>query len=451
MPRKKQTNQIQFLVPRELANGRVTYYWTPSPKLRKLGYKRELLGDDFAKAVARAIEINEEVEAGAAPTTLTLQSGRTRPINFSELVDHYQHSDEWKTGLKPKSQKEYASRLRFLTSWLQDGRTLVRSIDQDMVMDLRSALVADGRKHRTAAILRVLRIILGYAKRERFIKENPAAGDLRIPEPPKRKARIIRDDLHWLDDGAEELGFNHVGLAITLGFYTMQRESDLLETTRFRMSPIRDISREARRALAGKDGKVMGITLIQNKTDVPVAIPLVPDARAAVEKVLGGRATGGTVGTYLIGDGRADEATEPCPDWRLQRDFRQVRDRALKRALQDARAWNQVGIRFMLSQETEKARRAFDQAHLIMEAARRLKVVLYRDLRRSGMCWMRDLGVPVPLIAAISGHSIEQTQKILDTYLPRDTRAAAEGMALAVSRQAERDAEDLGMAEGVEG
>ena len=47
----------------------------------------------------------------------------------------------------------------------------------------------------------------------------------------------------------------------------------------------------------------------------------------------------------------------------------------------------------------------------------------------------------MPLIASISGHSIEETQKILDTYMPRDTRAAAEGMAIAVARQTARDAE----------
>jgi integrase len=66
----------------------------------------------------------------------------------------------------------------------------------------------------------------------------------------------------------------------------------------------------------------------------------------------------------------------------------------------------------------------------------------FRDLRRSGMCWLRELRVPVAMIASISGHSIDETQKILDTYMPRDTRSAAEGMAIAVTRQAARDLAD---------
>jgi hypothetical protein len=58
------------------------------------------------------------------------------------------------------------------------------------------------------------------------------------------------------------------------------------------------------------------------------------------------------------------------------------------------------------------------------------------------MCWLRELRVPIPMIASISGHSIKETTDILDTYMPRDTRSAAEGMAIAVTRQAARDAAD---------
>lgn len=434
-------NQIPFLVSRDLAGGRTTWYWTPSPKLRKLGYKRELLGDDFADACVRAIEINQGVAAGTTPATLSLTARRAAPITFGELVTHFRESEEW-SAFKPSTQRQYSSSLGILSVWAYDGRTAVRSIDSDMVLDLRDKLVRDGRKHRTSTLLTVLRIVLAYAKRQRFIKTNPASEDLRIPEPPKRTARIIRDDMAWLEAAADELGYHHVRLAVTLGFYTMQREADLLDTTRFRLAPIRDISKEAQRVLAGSDGRVVGLTLIQNKTNVPVAIPLVPLARTAVETVLNGRRAEGATGTYLITDPRDEAGLNRCSDWRLQRDYREVKGRAVRRAAQDARAWNQVAVAAMVQQDYGKAERAFDKAHELLEAARRLRKSLYRDLRRSGMCWMRDLGVSVPMIASISGHSIEHTQKILDTYLPRDTRAAAEGMALAVSRQAERDAED---------
>jgi hypothetical protein len=45
--------------------------------------------------------------------------------------------------------------------------------------------------------------------------------------------------------------------------------------------------------------------------------------------------------------------------------------------------------------------------------------LLHRDLRRTGMLELALCGVPEAQIASLSGHSIEQTRRILDTYLPR--------------------------------
>jgi integrase len=43
-----------------------------------------------------------------------------------------------------------------------------------------------------------------------------------------------------------------------------------------------------------------------------------------------------------------------------------------------------------------------------------------RDLRRTAMLRMAEAGATAPQIASVSGHSIEATQRILDTYLPRN-------------------------------
>lgn len=48
-----------------------------------------------------------------------------------------------------------------------------------------------------------------------------------------------------------------------------------------------------------------------------------------------------------------------------------------------------------------------------------------RDLRRTAMLRMAEAGATVPQIASVSGHSIDATQRILETYLPRN-RALAE-------------------------
>jgi integrase len=56
-----------------------------------------------------------------------------------------------------------------------------------------------------------------------------------------------------------------------------------------------------------------------------------------------------------------------------------------------------------------------------------------RDLRRTAMLRMAEAGATVPQIASVSGHSIESTTRILETYLPRN-RVLAE---IAITRLAE--------------
>ena len=48
----------------------------------------------------------------------------------------------------------------------------------------------------------------------------------------------------------------------------------------------------------------------------------------------------------------------------------------------------------------------------------------FRDLRRTSMVRLAEAGATVPQIAAISSHSIKQTRKILEHYLPRNRQMA---------------------------
>jgi len=52
-----------------------------------------------------------------------------------------------------------------------------------------------------------------------------------------------------------------------------------------------------------------------------------------------------------------------------------------------------------------------------------------RDLRRTAMVRMSEAGAELRHIAAVSGHSISKTQKILETYLPRTLKMAARAIA----------------------
>lgn len=420
MPKQR---QIRFLHAQRLADATTVYHWKPSPRLRKAGFTNVKLGADRKRAFSLADDLNEKVDAYDRGQAVEATPRRALPrvVRFDELVCDFRASDAF-LGLKPATQREYGSRLGALEKWavMPDGRALpVLGITHEHVVDLRKALVK-GSPFRAAGLLRVLRLLLAWAKGEGIISTNPAE-KIRIPEPPSRAHRLYRDDIAWLIEAARGLGLHHIEIGAVLGFYTMQREGDLLAITRFGLRPIHDLGSEVRTALAGGDGKVMALWLTQEKTAEPVSIPLAPAARAAIETVLRGHSGTGARKTHLI---QHPAHVGEVPEWRFQREFRAVRERAAK--LIAAKAW---------------ALRTADRdgAAQLLRIGRRLRGCQFRDLRRSGMCWMRDLGVPPSLIATISGHSIEQTQKILDVYLPRDPVAAAEGMAMAVSRQAARD------------
>ena len=54
----------------------------------------------------------------------------------------------------------------------------------------------------------------------------------------------------------------------------------------------------------------------------------------------------------------------------------------------------------------------------------------FRDLRRTGMVRMAEAGATAVQISAISGHSIEATMRILETYIPRNAAMAAAAVKL---------------------
>jgi integrase len=57
-----------------------------------------------------------------------------------------------------------------------------------------------------------------------------------------------------------------------------------------------------------------------------------------------------------------------------------------------------------------------------------VKDVQNRDLRRTAMVRLAEAGATIPQIAAISGHSIEETQRILEVYIPRTAKMADEAI-----------------------
>jgi len=68
----------------------------------------------------------------------------------------------------------------------------------------------------------------------------------------------------------------------------------------------------------------------------------------------------------------------------------------------------------------------------VREAAGLPEGLQFRDLRRTAMVRFAEAGASLAQIAAVSGHSIEQTQKILERYIPRNRLMALAAMDLLV-------------------
>ena len=100
-----------------------------------------------------------------------------------------------------------------------------------------------------------------------------------------------------------------------------------------------------------------------------------------------------------------------------------------------ARAWDLVVRRMEYRLARELFRKGWkkDQVRAEITARHRQR----RDLRRTGVVRLAEAGATTPQIAAISGHSIDYCQKIIDTYLPRRTEVALGGME-AWERQTDR-------------
>jgi hypothetical protein len=138
---------IPYLRGKLRAHGRaVAWNWSPSPRLRALGWTNRFLGDgppparprqkprppgEIAKAAIALNDKLEEWERGNAEAEAALPAPPPpRRWTFQDLVDAYRASDAYRTEIAPATRKEYDLRLRQLAFWAHDGALPVAAIDR---------------------------------------------------------------------------------------------------------------------------------------------------------------------------------------------------------------------------------------------------------------------------------------------------------------------------------
>lgn len=392
--------QIPYLHARRMKDGRYSWHWKPSPRLRREGWSNRALGITANKrptgeVLEQALALNAQVEAWEQERNVAVAGHAPPPRSwtFTDLLQAYRASPAF--ALRPKGQpdapglaastrREYEVRLGQLEYIFEDGRMRVADIDRDLVLDIRKGLLApaaDGTPaspFKAASTLRVLKLLLHWARIERLIDHDPMDG-VEIPTPPARAAKLDWRGVCLAADapGADALGAR----ALRFGFWTMQRRGDLSQLNRFQWRELHGADPRDVPALVNDRGQVMGFRLQQGKTGRWVDCPLPPFLHAEVEAAF-------------------DESQWLFPH-----------------SLDPAKHISGDVMRRKAKPLLDAA--GFDHIQL-------------RDMRRSGMSGVKDMGALKSDIFAISGHPLDgQRRTMADVYMPPDTRAACAAIAAA--------------------
>lgn len=423
---------IKGLVAKKTAGG-IRYYWEPNAIERRAGWKGMPLGLDAIVAAQRAEARNQEVlgwrAGGASPRAVKKY---LKPRTFGHVIEQYRREH-----LAKKAGSTIASAnasLKRLQAWAGDQP--IHYITRARVKVLRDAMMAPKAKggighHPAHSTLSLLRAIFSWAVKEELVDTNPAA-EFDLPAPPPRDQIWEPEDIELVDQAARAIGLPSVGFAVRLAEYIGQREGDMIQLGR---SQWRDVTMQCdplqRELLASPHGpnagRVMGFVLHQNKSKRTmvvgqekrrvggraVSVPVAGDLRDEIERRFSAeieqrqrdqqaaaaaegkaKVASVSVATVLIND-------RTGLPWEKQQHFvyafTKVRDKAV-----------------------EMARQAGDQ-----DMADRIEDLHFHDLRRTCVVRLFELGLEDVTIAAITGHRLETTRKILETYAPRTTKMAA--------------------------
>lgn len=145
------------------------WYWIPSKTARALGFKSYPLGPDLHKAKVKAEEINAQLDAE-----------RTREIpervvqgSVSSLIKKYLASPNF-ADLAEKTRREYNNILKRIED--KSGQIEVSGIKRAEVVKTYEKLREKHGESMAAAMMRVWRILLGYAYDIGWREDNPAKG-----------------------------------------------------------------------------------------------------------------------------------------------------------------------------------------------------------------------------------------------------------------------------------
>ncbi|WP_061780781.1 hypothetical protein [Sphingomonas sanguinis] len=402
---------IPGLTQKNTAGG-LRYYWEPSPAQRKAGWKTMTLPADLSAAIRDARARNEDVgswkEGGARPKDVQPYNRKT---TFGYVLACYRR--EVVPTMSPKTQEVDKTPLNRLETWAGDQP--VAWITRPRVKALRDAMMEhatlNGPGHAPAFhLLTTLRKVLNWWIKEQSLGIPNPAQEFGLAMPAPRHQIWEIDALEAFAEAAISMGASSIDLAVEIAAYTGQREEDVitLERSRWREISLRQLGHDHRlydalKSDHGPDaGKVMGVYVRQHKTNMWVGVPIEGALRDRIEATIAAnRAAALARGVVQAQHVIVKESSGTC--WG-QSDF-------IHTFLDIRRAASAVAI--------------MDGN---IDLAERLEALQFRDLRRTCIVNLGQLGLNDYQIGSISGHTQATIKKILEVYMPRTEAAAAQSI-----------------------
>lgn len=376
------------------------WFWEPSRRLRAAGWRARRLSDEERQAIEQARALNAKVAAaadGEAGEAAALQEGgRVRAgsrlvtrRSIAHLCAEYRASLSF-SGLAPRTAADYGRYLAMLDqAW---GSEKVAAIGRADVHALYAPFVKAGKIATGNALIRVLRLILGFARTElRWIADNPAA------EPALRataKGGLIwpRRAVPAMAAAADALGLHSMGTAIILNEWLGLRPSDLIALPRGILDGAAASLQPSKTARSSGAWSHLPLDM------VPALV-----ARLA-EEAAHQKARGWIAPTALI----CELTGRPWIIDTFSHQFAVVR-KALAQG--DAERGIAAIPRFVV----DGARQGSNEAADWIETPD----LIFRHLRHTAITRLAEAGATAEQIAAITGHSFKTVAVILEHYLKR--------------------------------
>jgi integrase len=354
--------RIRYFTTRPGKNGTERYFWQPRTELIKAGWKIQRLSNNKTTALQEAERLNADLDKWR--DGLRESPTNAKQGSIEALIQSFKNSHRWKD-LAPKTQESYQYCLKIIMRWAGDApaRALTRKIVHNFYRSMYEKTPA-----KAAAVLRVLRLLLQYAVDEDILHDNPATKQ-RIKNTAKKGILWTPAAIKAFATTADNMGQHGHASAVILNEWLGQRMGDILNMS----------------LASYQDGN---IKLRQNKTGATVTLPvdIIPKIADRISWQINHNKNLPVVPTVLIAQANGQPFKK---DW-FAHLFAKIRAQAI----------------------TEHP------------DVPELKDMIFKNLRHTAVTRMAESGCEILEIAAVTGHTAQSCQNIVDRYAIRTKKMA---------------------------